>query len=60
MDLYVRQAHQAGVQRVAQKEGALRAEDELACKNSARPDLVTVELEHVEKASHIFGEVCLY
>ncbi|KAJ7803302.1 hypothetical protein B0H13DRAFT_1931418 [Mycena leptocephala] len=49
MDFYVRQAHQAGVQRVAQKEGALRAEDELAGKNSARPDLVTVELEHVEK-----------
>ncbi|KAJ7938709.1 hypothetical protein B0H13DRAFT_2301341 [Mycena leptocephala] len=43
------EAHQAGVQRVAQKDGALRAEDELARKNSARPDLVTVELEHVQK-----------
>ncbi|KAK6969040.1 hypothetical protein R3P38DRAFT_3148129 [Favolaschia claudopus] len=45
------EAHQAGVQRVARKESALRAEDELARENSARPDLVTAEVKRkaVEK-----------
>ncbi|KAF7333125.1 WD40 repeat-like protein [Mycena venus] len=45
------EAHDAGVQRVAQKEGALRAEDDLARKNSTRLDLATAELKRkiVEK-----------
>ncbi|KAJ6529473.1 hypothetical protein DFH09DRAFT_1412199 [Mycena vulgaris] len=39
------ETHQAGVQRVADKEEALRCEDEHARKNSARPDLITAEVK---------------
>ncbi|KAJ7198220.1 hypothetical protein B0H12DRAFT_1244880 [Mycena haematopus] len=42
------EAHEAGVQRAANMEVVLRAEDKLARKNSARPDLgVTAELDDI-------------
>ncbi|KAJ7501323.1 hypothetical protein B0H11DRAFT_2275291 [Mycena galericulata] len=37
------EAHQAGIQRVADKEDALRLEDQHTRKHSARPDLLTAE-----------------
>ncbi|KAJ7501858.1 hypothetical protein B0H11DRAFT_2188717 [Mycena galericulata] len=38
------EAHEAGVQRVADKEDALRLEDQHTRKHSARPDLLTAEV----------------
>lgn len=52
--------HQAGVQRIADKEDALRLEDEASRIHSARPDIVTAELKRNIAKRHQRAEASLF